>query len=52
MVKIYWITKCTTTGYSLPLFSSLYKKREEEKEKEFAKPVLNKFFSDPFDFHP
>ena len=26
-------------------------KREEEKENEFAKPVLSKFFSDPFDFH-
>ena len=27
------------------------KKSVEEKENEFAKPVLNKFFSDPFDFH-
>ena len=37
-VKIYWITKYTTTGYSFPLI----KKREEEKEDEFGKPVLNK----------
>ena len=25
-VKIYWITKCTTTGYSFLMFSSLLKK--------------------------
>ena len=25
-VKIYWITKCTTTGYFLPIFSSILKK--------------------------
>ena len=43
MIK-FWITKCTTTGYPLPLFSSLLKKEEEEKENLFAKPVLNKFF--------
>ena len=33
---------CTTTGYFLPLFSSLLKKRrEEERENEVAKPVLS-----------
>ena len=34
----------------LPLFSSLLKKRHEEKEIVLAKPVSNKFFSDPFYF--
>ena len=34
------------------LFSTK-KKREVEKENELGKPVvLNKFFSDPLDFHP
>ena len=33
---------CTTTGYFLPFFSSLLKKRKEEKENEVAKPF---FFS-------
>ena len=51
--KIYWITKCTTTDYFLPLFSSLLKKkREEEKENEVAKPVLNHFFSGSNRFSP
>ena len=31
---------CTTTGYFLPFFSSLQKKREEEKENEVAKPFF------------
>ena len=31
MVKIYYITKCTTTGYSFPLFSSLLKERGKNK---------------------
>ena len=48
--KIYWITKCTTNDYSFPLFSSLLKKRHGEKEIVLAKPVSNKFFSDPFYF--
>ena len=43
VVKIYWNTKCTTTGYSLLLFSSLPKKGEEDKNNELAKPALNKF---------
>ena len=43
-VKIYWITKCTRTGYFLPFFSSPLKKREEEKENKLAKPVFNSFF--------
>ena len=42
LVKIHWITKCTTTGYFYP-FSSILKKREEEKENEVAKPVLIHF---------
>ena len=35
--------------FPLFLFPPL-KKRKEETEIELAKPVLNKFFSDPFDF--
>ena len=31
---------------------SSWKIREEEKENKVAKPVLNKFFSDPFNSHP
>ena len=38
--EIYWITKCTTTGYFLTLFLFPPKKmRGEEKENEVAKPV-------------
>ena len=37
-VKIYWITKCTTTVLFPP------KKMEEERENEIAKPVLNNLF--------
>ena len=40
MVKIYWIARCTTTGFYFPPFSSLLNKREEEKKNELAKPVL------------
>ena len=36
---------------SISLFFLLKTEWEEEKEKELAKPVLNMFFSDPFDFH-
>ena len=43
-MKIYWISKCTTTGYSFPLFSFLLKKSEEEKENERAKPVLSNYY--------
>ena len=51
IVEIYWITKCTTTGYLFLLLFSSLKKREEEKENELATTVLNKFFlNDPFDF--
>ena len=50
--KIYWMTKCTTTGTFLPLFSSLLTKEGRSKENEVAKPVLNPFFKDLIDFHP
>jgi hypothetical protein len=34
LVKTYWITKCTTTGYSYSPFSPLMKKKSEaENEK-------------------
>ena len=35
-----------------PFLFSPIKYREEEKVNELAKPVLYKFFSDPFDFYP
>ena len=38
---VYWINKCTTTGYSFP--SHLLSKKKEEK-KETVKPVFNQFF--------
>ena len=44
MVNFKSVLFCTKTGYFLPFFSSLLKKREEEKENEVAKPVLNLFF--------
>ena len=45
LMKIYLITKCSTTGYSYSLFSShLKKKMEEEKDIELVKPVLNMSF--------
>ena len=37
MVKIYWIVECTTTGYFLPLFSSLLKKEGRRKGEENMK---------------
>ena len=37
--SIYCNTKCTKTGYFLPLFYSILKKGEEEKENEVEKPV-------------
>ena len=43
MVKIYWIARCTTTGFYFPLFSFLFNQREEEKENGLAKPVLRSF---------
>ena len=47
--KIYLITKCTTTGYFLPLFS-LLKQKEEEKENVVVQPVLNHFLKELIDF--
>ena len=50
-VVIYRINKCTTKWLFFSLFSSLLKKREGENENQLEKPVLNKFFNDPFDNH-
>jgi hypothetical protein len=51
-VKLYWITKYTTTGHFSPLFFSLLKKLEEEKEIEVPKLILNNFFSGSNRFSP
>jgi hypothetical protein len=45
-VNLKWIMFCST-GYFLSIFSSLLKKREEEKGNEVAKPVKGSF-SYPF----
>ena len=39
--------KCTTNWLLFPLL----KKSDREKENEFAKPVLDEFFNDPFNNH-
>ena len=42
----------TENGYFLTPFSSLLKKRVEERENKVAKPVLEFFFQDPIKFYP
>jgi hypothetical protein len=42
--QIFWITKCTTTGYSFPLFSFLLKNEGRREGEKSVKPILNKFF--------
>ena len=39
-MKIYWITKCTTTGYSFPLLFSLLKKQGRRKGEWISKTCL------------
>ena len=50
-VKISWITKCMTTGYSLPLLSSLLKKEERKKGELISKTGFKLVFRDTFIFH-
>ena len=49
-VEIHWIAKCTTTGYSFTLFSSLIKD-EERREGEWISKTCSKqvFFRDQLD---
>ena len=51
-MKIYWITKLTTTGYFLPFFSSLLKKDGKRIGELSSKTGFKPFFSqDLVDFH-
>ena len=50
-MKIYWITKFTTTCYSFPSFLFPPKKERRRKGEWIIKTSLKHFFCDPFDFH-
>ena len=52
IMKIYWITKCTTNGYSFPLFSYLLKKEGRREGEWISKTSFKQgFFRDQFNLH-